>query len=102
MLQSNVRLSTACLVTIGLFDLVTTIMLFGRGMGEGNPIFSWLLQFGPWAFVMGKIVFLVGPILILEYVHQKHPLTAEQGTWIAFGAYALLYGIQLLKIRGQA
>jgi hypothetical protein len=100
MLQSHVRLSTACLVTIGLFDLVTTILLLGRGMGEGNPIFNRLLQHGPWAFVMGKVLFLAGPILIIEYARKSHPKTAEQATWIAFGAYAFLYVAQLLRIRG--
>lgn len=99
MLNSHVRLSTACLVTIGLFDLVTTIMLLSRGMGEGNPLFSWLLQFGTWAFVLGKVIFLAGPVLIIEYARQKHPETAEQATWIAFAAYAFLYGAQLMRIR---
>ena len=102
MLHSPVRLSTACLVAIGLFDLITTILLLGRGMGEGNPIFSWLLQLGPWTFVLGKVLLLAGPILIIEYARQKHPETAEQATWIAFVAYAILYGAQLMRIRGAA
>ena len=100
MLNQSVRLSTACLVAIGLFDLVTTIFLLGQGMAEGNPLFSCLLQFGPWGFVIGKAVFLAGPILIIEYARQKHPRTAEQATWIAFAAYAILYGTQLMRIRG--
>lgn len=102
MLNQPIKLSTACLVALGLFDLVTTIMLFGQGMGEGNPLFAWLLQFGPWAFVMGKVLFLAGPILMIEYARQKHPTTAEQATWIAFLAYAALYGVQLMRIRGMA
>ena len=100
MLRSPLRLSTACLATIGLFDLVTTIMLFGRGFGEGNPLFSRLAAMGPWPFVLGKAAFLIGPILILEFVRKSHPKTAEQGTWIAFGAYAFLYVLQLMRIRG--
>ena len=100
MLQSHVRLSTACLVTIGLFDLLTTILLLGRGLGEGNPIFNSLLAIGPWAFVLGKVVFLAGPILIIEFARKSHPTTAEQATWIAFAAYAILYVTQLMRIRG--
>jgi len=100
MLKSQVRLSTACLVAIGLFDLVATIFLLGAGLGEGNPIFSRLLQFGPWAFVLGKATFLAGPILIIEYARKHHPDSAEQATWIAFGAYALLLSIQLLRLGG--
>jgi hypothetical protein len=87
-----------CLVAIGLFDLIATILLFGSGFGEGNPLFSRLLNFGPWAFVLGKAVFLAGPILIIEYARKSHPLSAEQATWIAFGAYALLFSIQLLRL----
>lgn len=102
MLNQPVRLSTLCLVTLGLFDLVTTVLLLGRGMGEGNPIFSRLLQYGPWAFVLGKALFLAGPILIIEYARKSHPTTAEQATWIAFVAYAALYVVQLLRIRGMA
>jgi hypothetical protein len=98
MFKTEVRLSTACLVTIGLFDLLTTVMLFGRGMGEGNPLFAWLLQFGPWAFVLGKVLFLAGPILIIEFARQRHPQSAEQATWLAFGAYSCLYIVQLLRI----
>jgi hypothetical protein len=102
MLKSHVRLSTACLVTLGLFDLVTTIMLMGRGFGEGNPIFSRLLQYGPWAFVLGKVLFLAGPVLIIEFARKSHPKTAEQATWLAFCAYAFLYVMQLFRIRGMA
>lgn len=98
MLKSQVRLSTACLVAIGLFDLIATIMLFGAGFGEGNPIFARLLHLGPWAFVMAKAAFLAGPILIIEYARQHHPESAEQATWIAFVAYAALFSVQLLRI----
>ncbi|MBN9500867.1 MAG: hypothetical protein J0H02_03700 [Armatimonadetes bacterium] len=101
MLNSKVHLSTLCLVTLGLFDLVTTVMLFGRGFGEGNPLFAWLAGQGPWHFVFGKAIFLVLPVLALEYVRKRHPHSAEQGTWIAFIAYATLYVLQLLRIRNQ-
>lgn len=98
MLHSPVRLSTVCLVTIGLVDLVATILLLGAGMGEGNPIFARLLQYGPWAFVLGKAAFLAGPILVIEYARTHHPESAEQATWIAFCAYAALFSIQLLRV----
>jgi len=102
MLNKPVHLSTLCLVTLGLFDLVSTILLFGRGFGEGNPLFSWLAAMGPFPFVCGKVVFLVGPILILEYARKTRPETAEVGTWAAFVVYATLYVLQLLRIRGAA
>jgi hypothetical protein len=37
-------------------------------------------------------------VLILEYARAKHPKTAEQGTWIAFIAYALLYCSHLIRL----
>ncbi len=91
MLSNKVHLSTLCLVTIGLFDLVTTMMLLNQGFGESNPLFGPLLRFGGLAFVLAKVFFLAGPILILEFARTKHPRSAEQGTWIAFVAYTALY-----------
>lgn len=97
MLSNKVHLSTLCLVTIGLFDLVTTMMLLNQGFGESNPIFGPLLRLGGPVFVLAKILFLAGPILILEYARTKHPKSAEQGTWIAFIAYSALYLSHLLR-----
>lgn len=100
MKNREVKLSTACLTTIALFDLVTTVILLGRGMGEGNPLFAWLLGFGIWPFVLGKVVFLAGPILILEYARTKNPELAEIGTWVAFLAYLMLYVRHLAGLLG--
>ncbi len=84
-------MSTLCLVTLACFDLITTLLLLKMGMQEANPLFSPLLRVGVWAFILGKIAFVVGPILIIEWARKKHPTTAEQATWIAFGAYLILY-----------
>ncbi len=98
MLQSEVKTSTMCLAGIGLADLVITVLLLRMGMAEGNPLFGRLLIFGPWAFVLGKVLFLAGPILILEYARRTHPESAEQATWIAFVAYAFLLCLQFIRI----
>ena len=101
LLANHVHLSTACLVTVGLVDLMFTIMLLGRGFGEGNPIFRFLLQeFGPAGFIGGKVFLLAGPVLLLEWVRTKKPVSAEQGTWIAFIAYFGLLALQFLRLRG--
>ena len=97
MLQGRVQTSTLVLVTIAMFDLVTTMMLLSQGFGESNPIFAWLLQYGAPAFILGKLVLLVGPILLLEWVRIKSPISAEQGTWIAVVAYAFLYILHLSR-----
>lgn len=96
-LRKSVQLSTLCLVTVALFDLVTTMMLLSAGFGESNPLFSYLLRFGSLAFVLAKVAFLAGSILILEYVRERHPKSAEQGTWIAFFAYSALYVTHLVR-----
>ncbi|MCW5941410.1 MAG: pentapeptide repeat-containing protein [Fimbriimonadaceae bacterium] len=101
LLGSEVRLSTLCLVTVGLFDLVTTVVFLAIGGEEGNPLFAGLFEeYGPLGLVLGKVVFLAGPVLLLEYVRTKSPTSAEQGTWVAFLAYLALYGTHLVTLRG--
>lgn len=101
LLRGNVHLSTLSLVTLGLADLLFTIALLGRGFGEGNPLFRWLLhEFGPVGFIGGKVFLLAGPVLLLEYVRTKSPKSAEQGTWIAFAVYFTLLVLQFVRLRG--
>lgn len=100
MLNGKIHLSTIVLVTIAIFDLVTTLMLLNQGFGESNPLFGRLAEMGTAPFVLGKLVFLVGPILLLEYVRTKHPQSAEQGTWIAAFFYAFLYIVHLVRHLG--
>ena len=47
--------------------------------------------------MLGKLVFVVGPILLLEFVRKTHPRSAEQGTWIAAGFYGMLYVMHLVR-----
>lgn len=99
MLKGRVQLSTLCLVTLGLADLIFTMLLMGRGFQEGNPIFRGLLNaFGPAGFVAGKVGLLAGPVLVLEYVRTKNPKSADQGTWIAFAAYFFLLAMQFSRL----
>lgn len=95
----DIRLSTAVLITIGMFDLITTLMWLNQGNREGNPIFAWLASLGSVPFVIGKLLFLIGPILILEFVRKTHPKSAEQGTWIAVVFYGVLYVSHLLQLQ---
>ena len=99
MLKSEVQTSTLTLVAIGMFDLVTTLMLMRMGMGESNPLFVWIIEnFGLLGFIGGKLLFLAGPVLLLEFVRIKHPKSAEQGTWLAAAFYALLYVVHIVRI----
>jgi len=96
--ERKIHLSTILLFTIGVIDLISTIMFLELGGNEGNPIFRNLLNHGVPVFALGKLVFLAGPIAILEFARRKAPHSAEAGTWIAFGFYALLWGTQLLRL----
>jgi hypothetical protein len=98
-LRSRVSLGTLCLVTVGLTDLIFTILLMGRGFGEGNPLFRHLLDnYGPGAFIAGKAFLLGGPVLLLEFVRTKNPQSAERGTWIAFNLYFALLAGQFVRL----
>lgn len=98
--QERVHLSTVCLLTIGTFDLVTTLMWLNRGGIEGNPLFAQIATYGSIPLVAAKLAFLFGPILILEFARRFRPASAEIGTWIAFAAYAYLYIGHLFRLRG--
>jgi hypothetical protein len=73
-------------------DLITSLLWLhvASASGEGNPLFSWLASQGSVAFALGKIVFLAGPIAILEYARKFKPRTAEYGTWLATFLYLML------------
>ncbi|MBS1715938.1 MAG: hypothetical protein JST30_16545 [Armatimonadetes bacterium] len=96
--RQTVRLSTIVLVTVALFDLVSTLMWLNMGHGEGNPIFAYLASVGTGPFVLGKLLFLVVPLLAIEYARTKRPVTAEVGTWVAAVAYAGLWGSHVIRL----
>jgi hypothetical protein len=79
------------LLTVGAFDLVTTLVWLNMGHAEGNPLFAWLAGYGGFALVGGKLLFLFGPVLILEWARVRRPVSAEIGTWLALILYLWLY-----------
>lgn len=97
--RSEVRLSTLALVTIGMFDLVTTLMWLHLGFGEGNPAFAAIAQnWGSVGLALAKLLFLAAPIALLEYARQRRPVSAELGTWVAAGLYGFLYASHLIQL----
>lgn len=94
----NLHLSTAFLIAVGLVDLVSTLAWLQIGGHEGNPAFARLWEIGPHAFILGKLAFLVGPIVILEIVRRERPASAEQGTWVAGLAYLALWLTQIFAL----
>jgi hypothetical protein len=94
-MQERVRLSTLCLIIVGMTDLITSLIWLNAGFGEGNPLFAWLAGHGSIPFAAGKIIFLAGPIGILEYARKFKPRTAETGTWIATALYLLFLALHI-------
>ncbi|MGV3617213.1 MAG: DUF5658 family protein [Fimbriimonas sp.] len=92
------HLSTLCLLTIGTFDLVTTLMWLNVGHAEGNAIFAYFAERGSLPLVGAKLAFLFGPVLMLELARRYRPTSAEIGTWFAALAYAYLYVSHLRQL----
>ena len=99
LVKSKVRLSTLVLVTVAMFDLVSTLVWMNAGQGEGNPFFANLAAHGSLAFVGGKLLFLALPVVLIEWARTKRPLTAEIGTWIAALGYVYLWGSHVLSLQ---
>lgn len=97
-MKDRVPFSTACLLGLGTIDLVTSLIWLHLGYQEGNPFFRALARHGSVVFALGKLAMLLGPVLLLEYARRTHPKSAEQGTWIAFAAYLLLYALHLRRL----
>ena len=99
LLRQPLRLSTAVLLTISTFDLVTTLIWLNMGGMEGNPLFAYVSRFGSLPLVAAKFLYILIPVSILEYARTKRPGSAEIGTWLAAGLYAYLYVGHLLQMR---
>ncbi|MFI5386848.1 MAG: DUF5658 family protein [Fimbriimonadales bacterium] len=100
-MRSPVRLSTLCLLLVGVGDLVVSLRWLHAGHGEGNPLFAWLAHYGSLVFALGKVLFLAGPIAILEYARKYRPVSAEVGTWIATLLYLLFLGAHIRGLFGR-
>lgn len=100
-LNGRVHLSTLALVTVSMFDLVTTLIWLHVGQAEGNPVFNYFARRGSFPLVGAKLVFLIGPVLLLEYARKKRPLSAEIGTWVAAVGYGYLWAAHVIQLMGR-
>lgn len=98
MLKGKVHISTLALATLGLVDLISSMILFSIGMREANPFFGPLFNLSPLYFSIAKVIFLGGPILLLEYSRKHRPWSAEIGTWVAFVLYFYILVSHLLQL----
>lgn len=81
-------------------DLIMSLMWLNAGNAEGNPLFAWFASYGAIPFACGKLIFLFGPIGMLEYARKKHPVSAEQGTWVAVLAYVAFLALHMRTMMG--
>ena len=87
------------LLFIGSADLATTILWIERGMAEeANPLFHFFWNQGLLAFIAAKYLFLLGPILLLEWARWRRPRFALMGLRAGALAYVLLYGAGVASI----
>ncbi|CCW34071.1 hypothetical protein CTKA_00923 [Chthonomonas calidirosea] len=88
---------------IGLADLGSTILFIERhGAQEANPIFRHFWEMGLGAFIVAKLVCLIGPLLVMEWARQRHPLFVTGALRIAIVGYLALYGVGVLHLNHTA
>lgn len=81
------------LAAIGLADLVTTLVWIDRdGAHEANPLFAFFWQQGVLTFVAAKVLFLFGPLFILEWARRQQGRFVLLASRTAIVAYLVLYG----------
>ncbi|MFP8874850.1 MAG: DUF5658 family protein [Myxococcota bacterium] len=76
------------ILTLNVADAFFTLHWTGRGGVEGNPIMGWLLEYGLWAFLVQKCLF-VGFWLLLLVVHKNFRI-ARIGLWTLLALYSTL------------
>ncbi len=90
------------LVMLGLADLMTTIVFIKmHGAQEANPIFHQYWQMGLVAFIVAKMVCLLGPITILEWARTRNPELVRFALRTAIFGYVLLYGIGFFRLNNN-
>ena len=80
------------LMGICLADLATTLTLVGgRRFSEGNPLMSYYLDLGVWAFVLVKLLLIVMPLILAEYSRQFRPEFVKSMMRFAIVMYVAAY-----------
>lgn len=68
----TVAIAAVSLVVLNLVDTMATIHVTGLGGDELNPVMAWLLSYGPTAFVLGKMGFIIlGALYLALYARRK-------------------------------
>ncbi len=84
---------------IGIADLVTTVVFIQHnGAQEANPLFRHYWEMGLTAFIIAKMVCLLGPLLILEWARKSSPRFVSLALRGAIAGYVLLYGVGFVRL----
>ncbi len=79
------------LVVISIADLIITLVLLTKGAVEANPWMKSYLIMGVGYFILVKVMFVVGPIAILEWARRHRPQFVKQMSRLAIAAYLTSY-----------
>lgn len=101
--KTRIAFESWLMALIGLADLGSTIVFIERhGAQEANPIFRHFWEMGLGAFIVAKLVCLIGPLLVMEWARQRHPRFVAGALRIAILGYLALYGVGVLHLNRTA
>jgi hypothetical protein len=78
------------IVALNMLDAFFTLLLLSHGGEEANPVALWLLNVGPWAFILAKTIGIGLCTMLLVMI--KNFRGARVGLGIVLAVYLLLLG----------
>lgn len=86
-LPESLGLAMLCLI-----DMILTLWVVESGLAiEANPIMRFYYDISPLAFAMAKTFLFVGPLFVLERLHERNPRFIRGLLRVAVVLYATLY-----------
>lgn len=94
---------TWLLLVIGLLDLASTVWFVCLGIAwEANPVMYWYLERGGmWVFCLVKVILVIFPLAILEWVRRVEPYLGQWALRLALLGYLLLYPTLVWRANGE-
>ncbi len=89
------------IAAIGVADLVTTIVFIKHhGAQEANPLFRHYWEMGLAAFIIAKLICLLGPLLVLEWARKRNPRFVAGALRTAIVGYLGFYIAGYMQLNG--
>src|SRR5579862_1987702 len=99
--QMKIAKETWIIAAIGVADLVTTIVFIRHnGAQEANPLFRHYWEMGLLAFIIAKMVCLLGPLLVLEWARKSNPRFVAGALRTAIVGYLGFYVVGYMQLNG--